>query len=407
MAGERASGAGVSPGAYDARYRLLDVWRGLACVMIAIHHAGYALEWSQAEGSWSRWLAVLFVRRMSLGVTIFFVISGYCIAASADASARRGDRPSAFMGRRVWRIYPPYWFALAFFVLCMAVLDMSGFENGLYRGPLAVVLDAPRTLDWRQWLGNVTLTETWRAHLWGPERNVYTGVAWSLCVFEGAVLPDLLLGSSGSPLAGCSSALGIISLAAVSVRVLAWSTGSLACIAGTFPLLWHMFAVGLAVYYRLNLAQTRAARHVVDLGLLALMFVGVMAVDRETVTAAGFGLLLIALRKWDDYATRLTWLDPLRACGRRCYSIYLAHLPVGIVGNQVLYDIGLTTFWMRALVMIPLTTALGIASGWVFHSAVESRFLGAPPPLRRLLFARIRPRRKLRGPRLAGASPAS
>ncbi len=240
MAGERVSGAGVSPGAYDARYRMLDVWRGLACVMIAIHHAGYALEWSQAEGSWSRWLAVLFVRRMSLGVTIFFVISGYCIAASADASARRGDRPSAFMSRRAWRIYPPYWFALAFFVLCMAVLDMSGLER-LYRGPLAVVLDAPRTLDWRQWLGNVTLTETWRAHLWGPERNVYTGVAWSLC-FEEQFYLICFLALWLAP-GRLFKALGIISLAAVSVRVLAWSTGSLACIAGTFPLLWHMFAV--------------------------------------------------------------------------------------------------------------------------------------------------------------------
>jgi peptidoglycan/LPS O-acetylase OafA/YrhL len=402
MAGERVSGAASNPVAQDARYRMLDAWRGLACVMIVVHHAGYALGWSEGDDSWARWLTVFLVRRMSLGVTIFFVISGYCIAASADASARRGDRPLAFMSRRLWRIYPPYWSALALFALVVATLEITGL-GWLYRGSLAVVLDPPQILDWRQWLGNITLTETWRPHVWGPERNVYTGVAWSLCFEEQFYLICfLILWLIPSQL---FKTLGLVTLATASVRMLAWSTGSLASIAGTFPLLWHMFAVGLAVYYRLNLAETRRARLAIDLGLVTLCFVGIVASDRETATAAGFGLLLVALRRWDERFQELAWLEPLRACGRRCYSIYLAHLPAGIVGNQLLYDLGLTTFWARALLMIPVVSIAGVASGWAFHAAVESRFLGRPPTLGRPLFSRFGTRRKLPAARLAGASP--
>ena len=48
-----------------------------------------------------RWAVVYGVNRMSLGVPLFFVISGYCILASVDAiSADRGRRPWTFLTRR-------------------------------------------------------------------------------------------------------------------------------------------------------------------------------------------------------------------------------------------------------------------------------------------------------------------
>ncbi len=168
---------------WGPRYQALDAWRGLACLLVVVHHAGYALEWSEAGGDWARGLVVLAVRRMDLGVALFFVISGYCIAASADATARRGESAGSFLARRVWRIYPPYWFALLGFLLLVAGLDAAGLSR-FYHGPLGVPLDAPRALDGWQWLGNLTLTETWRPHVVGPPRQVFTGVAWSLCFEE-------------------------------------------------------------------------------------------------------------------------------------------------------------------------------------------------------------------------------
>lgn len=368
-------------GGWNPRYQLLDALRGLACLMVVVHHAGYALAWSERGDSWPAWLVVLAVRRMNLGVVLFFVISGYCIAASADATARRGESPWAFLGRRVWRIYPPYWAALLGFTVLLLGLDAAGLGR-MYSGPLGVELDPPGALDWRQWLGNLTLTETWRPHVWGPGRNVLTGVAWSLCFEEQFYLICFLAlclmpGRMVPALAAATTAIG-------SVRVYAWWVGGLDGLSGTFPLLWHEFAVGLAVYYRLNLARRAWPKRLVDAGLVVLLAAGLLSASRSTATAAGFGLALVAVRRWDGSWAGSAWLEPFAACGRRCYSIYLAHLPAGVIGNQCLYELGLTGFWARALVMIPLVSAAGVASGWAFHALIEVRFLNQPLTVRSL-----------------------
>ena len=378
------------------RYGLLDAWRGLACLMVVVHHAGYALSRSETPGSWGRWLAWYSARRMDLGVTLFFVISGYCIAASLESTIRRGQSPRAFLGRRAWRIYPPYWAAVFGFAVLVSALDAAGLGR-LYSGPLGVPLDPVWALDWRQWVGNLTLTETWRPRVWGPGRNVYTAVAWSLCFEEQFYLVAL----AAMCLAPRRVALALagVTAAVAAVRGLAWWSGRLCELRGTFPLLWHEFAVGLAVYYRLNNGKGFWERRLIEAGLVALAGLGLATGGRNTAAAAAFGLVLVALRRWDAPAEGLNWLKPLRGCGRRCYSIYLVHLPVGVVGNQWLHERGVTGFWAKVFVMLPLVSAAGVASGWAFHALVERHVL-SPPTLTSVgLSSRLGRRR---GSRLAG-----
>src|SRR5579872_6079464 len=86
----------------NPRYQMLDVWRGLACLMVVVHHAGYALLWSDVgthADSTLRWWIVYAVNRLSLGVPMFFVISGYCILASVESTRKKGASPWTFLGR--------------------------------------------------------------------------------------------------------------------------------------------------------------------------------------------------------------------------------------------------------------------------------------------------------------------
>jgi peptidoglycan/LPS O-acetylase OafA/YrhL len=92
---------------------------------------------------------------------------------------------------------------------------------------------------------------------------------------------------------------------------------------------------------------------------------------------------LIVLYRWDAAAGSLAWLAPLRACGRRSFSIYLIHLPVTMAGNELLIRAGLDPLWARLLVILPVVTAGSVAAGWAFHHAIERHFLGQPPLLRR------------------------
>jgi peptidoglycan/LPS O-acetylase OafA/YrhL len=386
------------------RYQMLDVWRGVVSLIVVVEHVGVVLWLGEydAEG-WGGWLQREIVRvlKWNLGAPLFFVMSGYCIAASLLAQQRRGGTPLSFLARRLWRIYPTYWAALLGFVVLTAGFDALGFVR-LHRNNLSLEIASPGDLVLAQWVGNLTLTETWRPLTGGLEPAVFTRVAWSLCYQEQFyVICVLALWLAPNRL---GRALALATTAIVAFRLGAWDAGALHRIEGLFPVYWHEFAVGLAVYWRLNgctgpaTPANLAAKRGLDLFLVALLVSASRYGFVSTIAASGFGLLLIGLYRWDHLTGGLHWLGPVRACGRRSFSIYLAHLPVAAVGNTLLYDLGLTGFWARLLVTVPLVTMASVAVGWGFFHLVERWFLGAP--------ALPRPVASARDPRLAPAVPA-
>ena len=87
------AGALMGSTIYPFRYEIIDGIRGLAALAVVLHH-----------------LQVIGIGPYA--VIVFFVISGYCIAASVDSTRRKGQGPLTFLARRLWRIYPTYWAAL-------------------------------------------------------------------------------------------------------------------------------------------------------------------------------------------------------------------------------------------------------------------------------------------------------
>jgi peptidoglycan/LPS O-acetylase OafA/YrhL len=371
--------------ASSTRYQMLDVWRGVVCLLVVLEHAGVSLWQLDYHGSsaWEGWLRYGVARSLQfdLGSPLFFVMSGYCIAACLAGARRRGTAPGAFFLRRIWRIFPTYWVALLGFVTVVLGLDAAGLTR-LHYNDFSQAISSPRDLTRWQWFGNLTLIETWRPLVNGGEESVFTRVAWSLCHQEQFYFICVLaLWLAPRRL---EWALGLTTAAIVAYRVFAFDSGSTTRIEGTFLMYWHLFAIGLAVYWRLNRAESHASapwlsRHAVELALLGFMWAGFGSGSTHTLAAAAFGLILIVLHRWDHLTGDLAWLAPVRACGRRSYSIYLTHLPVTTVGNMLLIELGLTSFWGRALVILPVVTAVAVAVGWAFHRMVESRFLGLPP----------------------------
>jgi len=351
--------------------------------MVVLHHTGYFLLSTEGQGDPWREAWILFLRRLDLGVPIFFVISGYCITASLDASRRKGISPWRFLGRRVWRIYPPYWASFCWFLVVILSLQALGLDRFLRdRYPYGLSLADPTTLTPAQWFGNLTLTEEWRHLFFGPDRLVLTRVAWSLCYEEQFYFLCFVLLMMAKP--RLYGALGVLTLLVVLVRVAAADVGALWRLEGLFVLLWHEFAIGVAVYWRLNVPASRLAKRAVDIGL-ALLCLGTLwrdpsgtPLDYSTPAAAAFGLLLIALRAWDEPIVKSRWMKPLRAAGKRSYSIYLCHLPICTVGNLWLYELGLRSFWERTLIIMPAVFAASVAFSWAFYWAVERHFLNPP-----------------------------
>jgi Predicted acyltransferases len=95
------------------RIDFLDHVRGLAILGVMVFHAVEAAFGHQVWREGPAWLRPASLG--SLGVAVFFVVSGFCIHTSHAGSAEPGL--GRFFLRRFFRIYPPYLFALALFAV--------------------------------------------------------------------------------------------------------------------------------------------------------------------------------------------------------------------------------------------------------------------------------------------------
>ena len=396
----------AAPHVSGPRYQMLDVWRGVVAIVVVLEHVGVVLWGASLDGAtgWERqfFKGVIWALQLDVGGILFFVMSGFCIASSLASAQRRGDTPLRFLYRRFWRIFPTYWAALLLFVAFVSASDAVGLRM-LHDNGVSLQLASPWSLTHAQWFGNLTLTETWRTHFVGGLTSaVYTRVAWSLCYQEQFyALCALALWFFPNRLA---KFMAIATVAIASLRFAASDVGWLERFSGSLIIFWHVFAVGLAVYWRLlgsaGVAMNR--RRLVEIGM-AVLAVATWFVTHHlpNVVPYLFGLALIGLYRWDAKGAALRCLEPIRACGRRSYSIYLVHLPVTTIGNGLLVAAGIESTWGRALVIMPVVTAASVGFGWAFHAAVERHFLGLPP---RIDGRRFRPDRWRRGSFQLGGS---
>ena len=382
-----------SPRPRSSRYQSLDMWRGIACLMLVVYHAAFYSSHSWKSGDPSTWsiggLVINLIGRLWIGVPIFFVVSGYCIAASSDSSRRRTHSLRTYFARRFRRIYPPLWIALALCVLFVLLVTTS---ESVRQG--CTQLPHLRELTTVNWLANFTATESWRPTISGGENAYLMKNTWTLCYEEQfyAVVGFMLLVSSQRFFA----AAGVVTIVTLAARHLTRAAG--VSLQGVFcDGHWLLFAIGILVYYRLHYAQNRW-RWMIVAALAGVILYAVVDhrltaskfdkhLDEYLVASASFGLLLIGLYRQDGKLVSSPWLQPLFWYGKMSYSVYLTHFPVVVVMAYVLARIGSSADWFAAAVIVPLSVAISIPIGWVFHLAVERRFMNTPLEAKRVAAA--------------------
>ncbi len=364
------------------RYHSLDLWRGVACLLVIFYHAtlihhGSAGALPATAGWGERGAALLLgtMRHMWVGVPMFFVISGYCIAATADSTRRRPHAITTYFTRRFRRIFPPYWAVVVLSVLFVVILDYLLFPGFLSSQP------RPHLRPWWftpwQWFGNLTLTESWRHHLIGEGRGHFVGHSWTLCYEEQfyAVTGLLLCFSTRR----FFSAALVTTLAALALMLgcYVWQID----IGGFFfDGAWLMFAAGILVYYVRNYGRGwhSAAAYATLLAGVAVSVVVKGPFFSGTSFALAFAILLLAIQPWDARLVKARVAGPLLFCGTMCYSLYLVHaLPVRAI-SKALYLGGWNSSLVTLSVTVPLCLAVSVLCGWAFYRAVEARFLNKP-----------------------------
>jgi exopolysaccharide production protein ExoZ len=366
--------ATIKPGPWDSRYSMIDAWRGLAALGVVFHHLDIGGNFNLGH----------------LCVMLFFVISGYCIASTSESCLKNGIGFGGFMVRRVRRIYPPYLFAVLFFLATRFLKRAVGAGNQI---STSIV----------EWVQNLTLTQ-W-THLVSdpksyPSENTHLFVSafWSLNYEEQFYL-----------LMAVFAALALLfkvpirrSVALLAIPCLVWNVIYPSVSYGLFFEYWVHFAIGVLVFYRLCRHMSRKATILMDVGLFIFAVISLIAwhahpveirwVYKEWAVVSIFALVLIFLRRWDAVFKQSLAGKALAGFGLITYSLYLTHQfnlrPTRFIADKM------AAHGMPHFLVIPIQIVELLIIATVFWFFCERPFLNRPlnrPKNVRRLFRRARP----------------
>ncbi len=352
------------------RYDTLDFWRGIACLAVVVHHS--VLTYLRLDDPTpSRAMSLLQIMEWGwIGVPVFFVISGYCIAATADRTRRTGDGITKYFYRRFRRIYPPLWTVTFLSVVFFLVVDVVLWPRLLSTEPWPQI--RPWWFSTSQWFGNLTLTETWRHYVFGSPRMHFPRQDWTLCYEEQFYLVVGLLLLRPRYFFSGAIAVTVLTLGAmVMVAKAGWTIEGF-----FFDGNWLMFAAGILVYYSTNYG---GRVHQV----LSTMLLAACAIPQTTLHGGGiafaFGAALIALKPFDRAMASSILARPILFCGQMCYSLYLVHLVLVCAVASLMLRAGLNTAGTTLFVTVPLCVLASVLVGRATFMLVERRFLNRRP----------------------------
>jgi exopolysaccharide production protein ExoZ len=353
-------------------YQSLEAWRGCAALWVVLLHSlclriadyGPVLQSNP-------FYAILM--KGQLGVGLFFVISGYCIANAAVSAMSRPNTILSFLKARARRIYPPYYMSIALWVAAtslrgrLGAWDSEGSQESFFgRDPL-------------YYLSTFTLTQL------AVDRTPLVIIYWSLCyevVFYAIVAVGLALSlRRRDPVV---MLYGLHGLTAVTIGLGLADIG-----VGQFPIdLWPQFGLGVLVYHIAAAPASRAPRLLLALMTLAiLVYAARHWADTDpyhhspglwALTALAFAIAIVLLQPLDGRAREYLLVRWLAWVGTFSYSLYLTHLPVVGAVNMVLRRL----HWPAQDIALRLISQAiaAVLFARLFYQFAEKPFLSARAP---------------------------
>lgn len=381
----------MSPVHDPRRLPFLDGLRAIAALWVVLGHCHlFALGWNRSGSLWGRPLDILLYSH--LGVNLFLVLSGFCLALPV---VRNGDRLATstadYFKARAWRILPPYYGALLLILLANFFWPIAAWG----RHPVGLTAE----ISWQVLATNLLLMQDF---FW--QFNSINGAFWSIAtewhlyfLFPALVWVLRRHGTTALLLCGAAAA-----------ALLTWLSFQRPHLSEAFPIsvpqppyFIVLFVMGVAAACvafgpQFAAARARLQRRAWLLGaalcvpLLALVW-RYRIIDGTNVWGFIDHLHLIdplaggvaaALLVGLCGLARSHWLH--RALGSRVlvwiggfsYSLYLTHVPILAALNHALENSGLsgraplTAFFVLATA----GTALCLCFAWGFAKLFERRY---------------------------------
>jgi peptidoglycan/LPS O-acetylase OafA/YrhL len=334
-------------------YQTLEHWRGIAALSVVLFH-GFGPLYNKPLHPSVVWLKMI-AGYGWLGVHLFFVISDYCITASAYKTFLKNDTFITFIKNRFMRLVPTYWIA---FILTIGIGIISSPFNSTN-----IANNIPKS--WLEWLGNILLI--------APYINTafYGVVYWTLSVEFGFYLIVMLLLIIAQKINIKTAIFMGLTLAFSSVFM--FKNPNIP----QFISYWCEFFCGTLVFMAITLKLAgKNYQHNLCLGLiLSFLAMGIILnyqynAQTTLVFASVYAMLIYGLYYFDEKIFAINELKWLGFIGLMSYSLYLLHVP--IEGRVI--NLGIRFFPTNSWVFLPieiLAWSVAIAISYIFYRIVE------------------------------------
>lgn len=319
-------------------FHSIQALRAIAAAAVALYHTQIAFQ--RAAGDPAGLDTYLF-RFGAVGVHIFFVISGFVMVTTI---AGKPYSPTAFLRRRLLRIYPIYWICAAIYVA------------------LYILVDTPIRLAPETWIAALMLTPASAGSIIGPGWTLAFEMYFYLCFALAMAIP-LVIPAVTQKMA--NALLAIAFVVCIATRIFVAPASSWHDLA-TNPLLVEFLAgtmLGWLVYERRLPTQWGAP--LIGAGLLSYAVFIVADYEMTTrVITMGIGSVLIVAGAlaWETGRGAGALMRFAGRLGDSSYALYLIHIIV-IAMVVRLADAGgwedVLPAWLIALILLPMLVAIG------------------------------------------------
>jgi len=340
----------------------LEGGRGVAALIVALYHLKIGADY------------FAFIRNGYLFVDLFFVLSGFVICAAYSTRMNGREDLRSFIIRRAGRLVPLLLFSTIVFVLTADAIVLAK-RFALSHG-YAGMLNNPGALDFvvpsaTEILATLTLT-----HGLGVfDRLILNTPSWSISVefytyllFAAACL--LFRGKARLAAFGALSAVGF----AVSVYASLQVHGCLqngGCLGLDYdfgyPRAVFSFFLGALAYH----AAVKQQFDSTLLPLVGLIALAVLLSTADAHPAAAFGIpfvfavLILSVGRDRGWLAAVLKTRPLQMLGRRSYSIYLMHMPLLLIFENIAKRVH--GAMAGTLVVLAFIAVLLVISGWTYR----------------------------------------
>lgn len=320
---------------------------------VLLFHACYIYRTNQETPPPLLGLVMPIIAHGWFGVDVFFLISGYGLAAKLTGMATLAGSHGAvaFAWNRVWRIYPVYWLSCLLAVILAAAashFNHMDWHKELPLGPSG-------------WFTAILLLD--------PVIPLLPSVTWALsielacyAIVAASVLFRRQLGDR--VLLGAATVLAF-------ANAVGWQPKF-----EVFFSFWPEFTCGLLVFaavQEIHRGQIHRCRAFVAI-LIALGLVAGLAGQPRLAATAGLGLALVAIWPHERIISSRSWLRGLTWCGLISYPLFLLHVPL------LTRVFNLSQRLVRPdspafLLVILFTVFLCLAVAWAVHRWIERPLL--------------------------------